>query len=255
MTVDVTKGGPRGGIGDGLAASLAAVPAFARLAPDELSALAAACRVQDLAAGDLLLRQGGPLADIHILLSGAVALVAGNTEIGQRQGPETTFLLAEALTGAAAPVTVRAAGDARLLALPLAALRARLGAGADLALSLMAGQVARERALVEAVAALAELSLPQRLAAHLLKEHAARRAGGRLELDLGTVAAALDTTPEDVTWTFADLRRHGVALEGTVAVLKDFDALRDLATPGPVRRRQAEEWPVLMWDVDAPTGK
>ncbi|WP_040849021.1 hypothetical protein, partial [Nitrospirillum viridazoti] len=59
-------------------------------------------------------------------------------------------------------------------------------------------------------------------------------------------------TPEDVAWTFTDLRRHGVALEGTTALLRDFDALRALATPGPLRRRQAEEWPVAMWDVDAP---
>ncbi|MBB6250279.1 Crp/Fnr family transcriptional regulator [Nitrospirillum iridis] len=244
MTVDVTRGG--------VTASLAGLPAFARLTPDVLSALAAACRVQDFAPGDLLARQGTALADIHVLLSGTVALVAGNTEVGQRRGPESTFLLAEALTGAAASLTVRAVGDVRLLVLPSSALRARLGSGADLALSLMAGQAARERALVEAVAALRDLSLPQRLAAHLLKEHAARRAGGRLNLDMAAVATVLQTTPEDVAWTFADLRRHGVALEGAVVVVKDFDALRDLATPGPLRRRQAEEWPVFMWDVDAP---
>ncbi|ASG20628.1 CRP-like cAMP-binding protein [Nitrospirillum viridazoti] len=253
MTVDVTKGSAVGGAAArGIVNELASVPAFARLAPDMLSALAAACHIQDLGTGDLAVRQGSRLTDIHVLLSGTMMLVAGNAEVGQRRGPETTFLLAEALTGAAAPVTLRAAGAVRLLVLPLAALRARLGDGADLALSLMAGQAARERVLVETVAALQDLSLPQRLAAHLLKEHNDRRAGGRLDLDMGAVAAALAATPEDVAWTFTDLRRHGVALEGTTAVLKDFDALRALATPGPLRRRQAEEWPVAMWDVDAP---
>ncbi|MEA1676340.1 Crp/Fnr family transcriptional regulator [Nitrospirillum sp. BR 11163] len=253
MTADVTRGGAVGGVAArGIVNELAAVPAFAGLAPDVLSALSAACRVQDLGPGDVAVRQGITLIDIHILLSGTVMLVAGNAEVGQRQGPETTFLLAEALTGAPAPVTIRAVGETRLLAMPLAALRVRLGAGADLALSLMAGQAARERVLVETVAALQDLSLPQRLAAHLLKEHNDRRAGGRLDLDMGAVAAALAATPEDVAWTFTDLRRHGVALEGTTVVLKDFEALRALATPGPVRRRQAEEWPVAMWDVDAP---
>ncbi|WP_186455642.1 Crp/Fnr family transcriptional regulator [Nitrospirillum pindoramense] len=253
MTMDMTTGaGAIGGGVLGIAGDLAALPAFARLAPDVLSALAAACRIEERAPGDLAVRQGVPLDVIQVLLSGTVALVAGNAEVGQRHGPETTFLLAEAPTGAPAPVSVRALTPARLLALPVAALRTRLGVGADLALSLMAGQAARERVLVETVTALRELSLPQRLAAHLLREHAERRAGGRLEVDLAALAVALSAAPEDVAWTFADLRRHGVALEEGVAVLKDFDALRALATPAPVRRRLAEEWPVAMWDVDTP---
>ncbi|MDE1147883.1 MAG: cyclic nucleotide-binding domain-containing protein [Azospirillaceae bacterium] len=250
MTVDQIKGAPLLRAAAGMVAALGTVAAFAALPPDLLAALAALCRMETLGAGDLVVRQGAAMTDLHVLLSGTAVLMAGNAEIAQRHGPEATFLMPEALTGAPAPVSVRAVGEAKVLALPLSALRSRLGAGAELALALLAGQAARERQLTDTVVRLQALSLTPRLAAYLLVEHAARKAGGRLDLDMGRAAIDLGTTPADLAWSFGDLKRHGVTLEGTVAVLRDFDALRALATPGPVRRQQAEEWPVLMWDVD-----
>jgi CRP-like cAMP-binding protein len=117
---------------------LARVPLFARLTPAELSALGAELRPRRYAAGTVIFQQGDPGDALYLVAAGEVAILlrspAGKELTLALLGPGDAFGELALLDGAPRSADAIARADARLLALPRAAVLRQLAARPEAAL-------------------------------------------------------------------------------------------------------------------------
>ncbi|HEX2165565.1 MAG TPA: cyclic nucleotide-binding domain-containing protein [Thermoanaerobaculia bacterium] len=107
--------------GDGLTGALAATPLGEALAADDLARLAAAGRVHEAAAGEVLRREGEAGGTLFVLLSGEVEVVKVNGGEERRLtelGPGALLGEIGFLCGEAATATLRTRAPSRLFELP-----------------------------------------------------------------------------------------------------------------------------------------
>jgi NTE family protein/lysophospholipid hydrolase len=99
---------------------LAATPLFGGLPADDLAALAACCRRRDVAAGQLVLREGGPGDALYVLVRGRLRVDAGERALHEIR-PGGLFGEIAVVTRKPRTTSIYAVRDSELLVLPAAA--------------------------------------------------------------------------------------------------------------------------------------
>lgn len=208
-------------------------PLFAGLPEDVLARLAANAKVRHCPRGTQLFAQGDEAQVLHVLLAGQVGLVgAVEAESDDRTvleilDPGEIFVAAAVLTGRPYLMGAVTLSPCRLLEIPRDSLLADLRASPDLALAMMGAMARHFRQLVREVKDLKLKSASQRLALYLMGLTARRRGSViiRLPHHKSLIAARIGVRPETLSRAFAQLRGHGVAVDGHTVAIADLAAL------------------------------
>jgi CRP/FNR family transcriptional activator FtrB len=198
----------------------------------ELNELADLARVGP---NEVLFRQGEPLEELNILLSGFVAATRGRpggdafTDV---IGPTRPLGFAAAMRGTASPNGARTVTSARLVVIPAKELRAVVREKPDLALPFLDHALV---ALHEQGLELCNVKLRssvQRLAEYLLGlvlDVETNPARFVLPYEKRFLAAKIGCSQENLSRGFAALRKIGVETKASLVVIKDVAALRAFA--------------------------
>ena len=125
-------------------------PLFGGLDEAQLHRLVEMGEILDLAAGDLLIREGDQADALYVVLAGEMDVTkrAGRSEIPvARVGPGALQGEIAALEGGRRFASVMAIGQAEVLRIPVSAVRELLGAGPDVALAVIRTAVTRLRGI------------------------------------------------------------------------------------------------------------
>lgn len=213
------------------------LPLFAGLT-GVVERLSARARIEETGPGVPLLAEGAPAERLYIPLDGLVALVAGGDEdeaVVQIVSPPEPFIVAAVLAGEPCLMSARTLGQARLYAIEAEAVRREAAASPELMgrlLGVLAGQFRM------AVRQIKQLKL----------QNAARRVGGLLlrlidenggcaadlPVSKATLASRLGMSAETLSRSLAALREHGLAVNGSRAVVIDRDAVDRFCRPDPL---------------------
>ena len=211
------------------------VPLLGRLAEADLRALASHGRVRTYRAGDVIFREGAPGDSLHIVMDGTVRVAVASSK-----GIEATV----ALLGPGEFVGDLALLDGRPRSASAIASRATktlvvtrhdfmqwLGTRPKAAMALLEALSLRVRRTDEALADLAFLQLPQRLAKRLLRlaadqTQSGRLAGARLRITQAELASMLGVSRESVNKQLNRFAQDGCISLGRGSVtLRDPEAL------------------------------
>lgn len=203
------------------------------------------CPIQTFPKDAILTRQGEQAGHVHLILSGRVALCAecsdGDSTV------ITTFASGEIFVGAAAIlrlpylVSARTTTASRILSIPSERFRLALAADHSLAMMMVNYQARHWRMLVGHLQELKLHSGVERLAYFLVRHSNAPDgpAAFRLDCDRRTVAAELGMSPEFLSRTFQQLRKHGVQARGSQIMIEDVGRLCRLYRPVNPRSQAA----------------
>lgn len=213
-----------------VAAAVRRIPGFDALAERVLADLLALGRVAAPPSGTVLFTRGERPADLHILLSGQVALLTGSgtaETVVEVVHPVDHFMLPTVLLDEPYLTSARALADSVVLYLPALALRRLIASQPALALPMLASLSRHYRLLLRQVRGLKLHSLPQRLGAYLLGLHQEQGGGPhvRLPFDKRILAARLGASPEHLSRALAALQPYGVRNRGRDIALDDIAAL------------------------------
>lgn len=213
------------------------VPLFAGLPDEVLGRLAASAKVTRCPRGTQLFAQGDQAQVLHVLLDGQVGLLGAVEADAEDKPAERTmveildagevFVAAAVLTDMPYLMGAVALAPCRLLELPRDALLAELRASPDLSLAMMGAMARHFRMLVQEVKDLKLKSASQRLALYLMGLTARRRGSAivRLPHNKTLIAARIGVRPETLSRAFAQLRGHGVVVDGHSVAIADLAAL------------------------------
>jgi CRP/FNR family transcriptional regulator, cyclic AMP receptor protein len=208
------------------------VPLLARLAPDDLRAIASHGRLQSYPAGATIFEEGGAGDSLHIVVEGDVRI-----SVLSPGGAEATLAVLSAgeflgdlalLDGRPRSASAIALGPAKTLAVTRDEFRRWLAERPSAALALLEALSLRVRRTDEALADLAFLDLPGRLAKRLLALAAGRPNGdGRLRITQAELASMLGVSRESVNKQLNDFAHRGLlSLHRGRITLLDTEALR-----------------------------
>lgn len=213
------------------------LPLFAGLPDDVLARLSAVARATRYQRGAQLFAQGDAPGVLHMLLEGQVGLLGAVEPDSADKPAERTvveildageaFVAAAVLTGQPYMMGAVALAPCRVLELPREALLDCLRVSPDLSLALMGTMARHFRMLVREVKDLKLKSASERLALYLLGL-TPRRDGAavvRLPHNKTLIAARIGVRPETLSRAFAQLRGHGVTVEGHRVAIADAAAL------------------------------
>lgn len=213
------------------------VPLLAGLPDDVLARLAATAKMVRCPRGTHLFTQGEEARVLHFLLEGQVGLLGAVEADAEGKPAERTvveildagevFIAAAVLTGLPYLMGAVTLAPCRLLELPRDALLAELRASPDLALSMMGAMARHFRMLVREIKDLKLKSAGQRLALYLMGLTTRRRGSVivRLPHNKTLIAARVGVRPETLSRAFAQLRGHGVVVDGHTVAIADLAAL------------------------------
>lgn len=201
--------------------TLAQLPLFSDMVPQELAELAKGCQLQRLDRGEGVFRFGDPCHSFHVVLQGQVKLFrlspAGQEKIIELLGPGATFGEALMFTDRPYIVNAQALAPTLLLNVGKAAVLAEIARDSRFALRMLAGMSRRMHRLVNDVQGYALLSGVQRVIGYLLHEMEAREGeapapDGKVALSYSKsmIASRLSITPEYFSRILRDLEDHGL---------------------------------------------
>ena len=189
--------------------------------------------------GSTIFHRGDTARFIHIVAEGwvklyriapsvAEAVVAVMTR-GQRFGEPI------ALRRDTYPVSAEASTDCSLIAVPATVFLALIQARPEAAISVLASTFLHLQGLVSQIEQLKACSGAQRVAEFLLElcPEDVESATVTLPYDKVLIAGRLGMKPESLSRAFARLRKHGVTIEQSSAVIASVGMLRDLAAADP----------------------
>jgi CRP-like cAMP-binding protein len=211
------------------------VPLLARLGEEDLRALAARGRVHEYAAGAVIFREGGPGDSLHVVIEGDVrigVLAATGEEVTVALlGPGEFVGDLALLDGRPRSASAVAQRPAKTLVVTRDNFRGWLGERPGAALALLETLSLRVRRADEALADLAFLELPQRLAKRLLllasDQAQGGLAGARLRITQSELGSMLGVSRESVNKQLNRFARQGWITLGRGSVtLRDVGALR-----------------------------
>lgn len=216
---------------------VARAPLFSGLPVEVLERLAACARVTRCPRGTQLFAQGDEALVLHVLLEGQVGLLGsvGGDE-GGKAAEQTmveildageAFVAAAVLTAKPYLMGAVTLSPCRLLEIPRDNLLADLRASPDLALAMLGSMARHFRMLVREVKDLKLKSASQRLALYLMGLTTRRRGSVILRLphNKSLIAARVGVRPETLSRAFAQLRGHGVVVDGHTVAIADLAAL------------------------------
>ncbi|MEX2158441.1 MAG: Crp/Fnr family transcriptional regulator [Dehalococcoidia bacterium] len=215
------------------------VPLLARLAEEDLRALASHGKVRSYRTGDILFREGAPGDSLHIVIEGNVRI-----SVASPTGDEATVALLGAgeFVGDLALLDGRPRSASAIASQPTKTLMVTRHNFADwlsgrpmVALSLLETLSLRVRRTDEALADLAFLQLPQRLAKRLVRltidqAQGERIAGTKLRITQSELASMLGVSRESVNKQLNKFAQEGWIRLGRGSVtVRDPEALRGYA--------------------------
>lgn len=216
---------------------VARAPLFSGLPDDVLARLAAGARATRVPRNTRLFAQGDEARVLHVLLDGQVGLLGAVEEGSDERPAEQTvveildageaFVAAAVLTERPYLMGAVTLSPCRLLEIPREALMAELRASPDLALAMLGSLSRHFRMLVREVKDLKLKTASQRLALYLMGLTQRRRGSVILRLphNKSLIAARIGVRPETLSRAFAQLRGHGVVVDGHTVAIADLAAL------------------------------
>jgi CRP-like cAMP-binding protein len=214
------------------------VPLLTRLAEEDLRALAARGKVQRHPAGAVIFQEGDPGDSLHIVIEGDVriAVLSGSGEEATvaMLGPGEFVGDLALLDGRPRSATAIASRPTKTLVVTRDDFARWLGQRPRAALALLEALSLRVRRTDEALADLAFLGLPQRLAKRLLMLASGRSGGAapgvRLRVTQSELGSMLGVSRESVNKQLNRFARQGwIALGRGSVTLHDIEALHDEA--------------------------
>lgn len=213
------------------------VPLFAGLPDDVLRRLFATARITRCPRGTQLFAQGDHAQVLHVLLDGQVGLLGAVEADAEDKPAERTvveilgagevFVVAAVLTELPYLMGAEALTPCRLLELPREEVMAELRGSPELALAMMGAMARHFRTLVSEVKDLKLKTASQRLALYLMGLTVRRHGSAivRLPHIKSLIAARIGVRPETLSRAFAQLRDHGVVVDGHSVAIADLAAL------------------------------
>jgi CRP-like cAMP-binding protein len=215
------------------------VPLLARLGEEDIRALASHGKVRSYRTGDVLFREGAPGDSLHIVIEGSVRI-----SVASPTGDEVTVALLGAgeFVGDLALLDGRPRSASAIASQPtktLVVTRHNFGdwisTRPNAALSLLETLSQRVRRTDEALADLAFLQLPQRLAKRLVRltidqAQGNRFAGTKLRITQSELASMLGVSRESVNKQLNKFAQEGwISLGRGSVTVRDPEALRGYA--------------------------
>ncbi|MEF2229329.1 MAG: Crp/Fnr family transcriptional regulator [Pseudodesulfovibrio sp.] len=194
---------------------LRGIPLFADLDDDAVRALAERAAVRDCEAEERIVNQSESIQAFYLVLSGRVKIFRSNAE-GKEQilyliAAGQPFCFCTAFTDTPYPVSVTALEKSRVADIPASAMEDLARQQPLLLLKIMQTLASRLLEAMSLVDSLSLLGTRERVAAFLLHEEAAARAGeGRafiLSISHREMAKILATTPETLSRTIQKFRK------------------------------------------------
>jgi CRP/FNR family transcriptional regulator, transcriptional activator FtrB len=212
------------------------VSGFDQLATPVLEHVASFAGITEVPQGKFLFRQGETPEALHVLLDGHVSLTGtatdSSTAVINILGPNSSFGLANALTGAPYLVGAETVTSSMLITIAAAPMRAVVTGQPDAAVAMMRAVSGELDAMTHQVVELKVRTAGQRLATHLLtmvSEPTATKADFRLPVNKGLLASWLGCRAENLSRAFVTLRAYGVETHGSRVLLHDIAHLRTFA--------------------------
>jgi len=157
----------------GVATSLAAVPLFSGLSPEEVRLLAMRFVRKHYAQGELLFAEGDMCKGLHIIDSGKLRIfkssASGREQVLAVEGPGGSVAELPVFDGGSYPASVSAVEDSQILFISRQDLRAFCLEHPEVALKMLAVVGARLRRLVGIIEELSFTTVRQRLVAALVR--------------------------------------------------------------------------------------
>lgn len=215
------------------------LPLFSEMLQANFEQLMQRAYAQTFPAGVELIRQGDPADFLHIVMEGAVELLAewdGNTTtmaVVQREG---TFILAACIKDAPYLMSARTLERSRVVLIPAPDLRAVFRRDSEFAVSTITELAGCYRAVVRHAKGLKLRNSRERVAAYLIKQQ--RQVTPEMTFDLPIekrmIASYLGMTPENLSRTLKALEEDGVQVRGSTVRITDHARLAAVAKPDPL---------------------
>ena len=227
-----------------VASSLASVPLFSGLSPEELRLLAARFMRRHFSAGELLFSEGDPCRGLYIIDSGRLRIfkssVSGREQVLAMEGPGSSVAELPVFDGGPYPASVSAVDDAQILFISRHDLRAFCLEHPEVALKMLAVVGARLRRLVGIIEELSFTTVRQRLVAALVRlaQTSGKRTDQGIQFELPgshqEMAHQLGTVRELVSRNLMRLQAEGLLhVEARSIVVRDLPGLSALLETNP----------------------
>ncbi|MEJ2031463.1 MAG: Crp/Fnr family transcriptional regulator [Deltaproteobacteria bacterium] len=218
-------------------ASLANIPLFRGLTPEQYDQLAMIVTVQQFERGQTIFSEGDAGVGFYIVHSGKVKIyklsVDGKEQILHVFGPGEPFAEVAVFLGAPFPAHATALEQSSCFFFPRAAFADLITSNPSLAMNMLASLSLRLRHFAHMIEDLSLKEVPGRLAAHLLLLSDQQESGDRLRLHItkAQLASLLGTIPETLSRILAKMQKQGIiASDGAEIIILDRVWLENLAT-------------------------
>jgi CRP-like cAMP-binding protein len=212
------------------------VAGFDQLASPVLEHVASFADITEVPQGNFLFRKGEMPEALHVLIDGRVSLTGtaadSSTAVINILGPNSSFVLANVLTGAPYLVGAETVTSSMLIRIAAAPMRAVVTEQPDTAVAMMRAVSGELDAMTHQVVELKARTAGQRLATYLLdmvSEPTATKADFRLPVNKGLLASWIGCRAENLSRAFVALRAYGVETHGSRVLLHDIAHLRTYA--------------------------
>ena len=215
------------------------LPLFHEIAKENFDKLTQAALLQRFPARVELIHEGALPDFLHVVVEGSVELFAqhnGRETTIDILGPLTTFILAAVLRDEPYLKSARTLSEARILMIPAKAVRDIFGRDAGFARAIVNELATRYRSIVRALKNEKQRTSCERLANWILKADKEQGGTGQVEFeyDKRTLASLLGMTPENLSRSFSQLKKHGVGSANRGVVIEDRLALEQYSQPTPL---------------------
>ncbi|NLC71138.1 MAG: Crp/Fnr family transcriptional regulator [Desulfuromonadaceae bacterium] len=219
-----------------LAETIAAIPLFEGLFPQQNETLARIARKMTFCREERIFSEGDDGRGLHVVVSGRVKIFklspSGKEQILHIFGPGDPFGEIALFSGRTYPAHAEAHSDCQVLFFPRREFAECIAADPSLAINMLAVLSQRLRKFAQLIEDLSLKEVPGRLAAYLL--FLSRREGGSgkvtLEVTKGQLAGLLGTIPETLSRILAKMSRQGlIEVNGACIELRQIEELESLA--------------------------
>lgn len=212
---------------------------FREMTDESFAELVRGAYVQNFPPNMELIVEGDPCDFLHIVLDGAVELLAGwnereTTMTVLREG--ATFILAAAIRDAPNLMSARTLERSRIIMLPAEDVREVFEKDHAFARAVVMELAYCYRGVIKGVKGLKLRSSIERLANYLLKWQ--KKSGGKsqfaLTVEKRRLASILGMTPENLSRAIKALKPYGVVIDGQMVDITKPEDLKQLAKPTPL---------------------